>query len=55
MSNLTITEKKEKQARQIIYARLRKFLDKATPDIDFIDETVVQCDVSQLLKTLFYR
>ena len=48
MSNLTITEKKEKQVREIICARPINFLDKDTPNFDFIDEIVVQYDVSQI-------
>ena len=45
-SNVAITEKKEKQCvRQIIYTNQGHLPKKGTPDIDFMDEPVFQCDV----------
>ena len=51
-TNLVITEKKEKQyVRQIIYINQLHLPTKFTPDIDFIEEPVVQRAVPVLKNT----
>ena len=52
MSNVPITEKKEKNMSDNLYTNIpQAFSEKVSPDIDFTDEPVVECDVAIVKNT----